>query len=343
MARMQEPDEARADAIGEAALVAHLVVEPRAERAAAEDVVDDVGGHEVRIAAGDAATAEHHRGLRHVEIDHDAAAQPLHFDVGDRRQVGLRGQASERAIDKPAGGGRIDVADDAELQRVARKHAAHIAAHVVDGDRRRRFRACRCPSDRRDGLEMPLAQKLRPAMSFGLVLCRCRREIIWRAHALDRGAVEARLGQREPEQVERLVLVLGQRPQGAADIVAGRAQLQLDRLALQPVLEGGGVEIAGAFVERCDRHLGEPGLVGWILRGAAPDREIHRDQRHGRVAHQPEFDAAGAYDALDLGGCGGCREAPPASARQAAPERAAPRIVWRMCFVTSDRPSRPFA
>ena len=176
---------------------------------------------------------------------------PCIVDVGDRRQVGLRGQAAERAIDQPAGGRRIDVADDAELERVARKHAAHIAAHVVDGDLRDTFRACRCPGDRRDDPGNALAHQLWPAMSFGLVLCALQaRDHLARARARPRKLSKRGLVSASREQVERLVLVLRQRPQGAADIIAGRAQLQLDRLALQPVLEGVGVEIAGAFVER---------------------------------------------------------------------------------------------
>ena len=78
--------------------------------------------------------------------------------------------------------------------------------------------------------------------------------------------IEARLVEREPQQVERLVLVLLQRAQRAAHVLAAGANLQLDRLALHAGMEGGAVEIAGAFVERRDRHLGEPGLVVWVLR-----------------------------------------------------------------------------
>ena len=50
-----------------------------------------------------------------------------------------------------------------------------------------------------------------------------------------------------------------------------------------------------------DRHVGEPGLSSGSCVGAAAEREFDRDQRHGAVAHEPGFDAAGADDALDLG------------------------------------------
>ena len=52
-------------------------------------------------------------------------------------------QRAEGPVDQPAGGRGVDVADDADLERVAREHAAHIVPHVVGGDARRRFRACR--------------------------------------------------------------------------------------------------------------------------------------------------------------------------------------------------------
>ena len=103
--------------------------------------------------------------------------------------------------------------------------------------------------------------------------------------------IEARLVQRQPQQVEGLVLVLLQRPQRAAHGFAAGADLQLDRLALHAGMEGGAVEVAGAFVERRDRHFGKAALVLGILHGAAAERELDRDQRHGAVAHEPEFDA----------------------------------------------------
>src|SRR6476619_5646347 len=56
-----EPDQAVRNPVGEATLLAYLAIEARRERAAAEDMVDDVGGHEVAIIAGNPRAAEIHR------------------------------------------------------------------------------------------------------------------------------------------------------------------------------------------------------------------------------------------------------------------------------------------
>ena len=75
------------DAIGEAALLAHLLGEPRGEAAAAEDVVHDIGGEEIGIVALDAVMAEQHHALRDVAIDDDgrAAGPPVRPRRCDRQ------------------------------------------------------------------------------------------------------------------------------------------------------------------------------------------------------------------------------------------------------------------
>ena len=80
-----------------------------------------------------------HRGLRNVEIDHDAAAEPLRRDARDRQQLGLGRQRAEGVVDEPAGGRGIDVADHRDLERIAREHALDVAAKIVGGDVRHRL------------------------------------------------------------------------------------------------------------------------------------------------------------------------------------------------------------
>src|SRR5207245_9984905 len=84
-----EPKEAARDAVSEPARLPHLEIKRRGERAAAENVVDDIGGHEIGIAAGNARPAEIHHCLRHVEIDDDAAAQSLRYDWRERLELGF--------------------------------------------------------------------------------------------------------------------------------------------------------------------------------------------------------------------------------------------------------------
>ena len=74
-------------AVGQAALFAHFPVKPRREAAAAQNMIDDIRGHEIRIVARDALPAESDHRLRHVDIDHDAAAKPVRCRVGDRLEI----------------------------------------------------------------------------------------------------------------------------------------------------------------------------------------------------------------------------------------------------------------
>ena len=120
------------------------------------------------------------------------------------------------------------------------------------------------------------------------------------AHALDRVGVEARRG-RAPAAAARTPR-RGARAACAASRGNDRGSAlkpQLDRVALEPLLERLGVELAGALVEQRGDHVGDAGLVGRVLAGAAAEGEVHGDQRHRRLAHQPGLDAARADDALD--------------------------------------------
>src|SRR5262249_34229159 len=98
-----EPDQAVGNAIGEAPLFPHLDVEPRGEGAAAEDVIDDIGRHEVGIAARKSRAAEMHYRLRHIEVDDDAAAEPLRDDRATGVSSALAGSAPKvRSMSAPA-------------------------------------------------------------------------------------------------------------------------------------------------------------------------------------------------------------------------------------------------
>ena len=119
------------------------------------------------------------------------------------------------------------------------------------------------------------------------------------ADDLDSGRIEARRGERQTQIVERLVPILHQRAQRAAQRVVLRLEAELDGLALEAIVKGAGVEIAGAFIEqRSDQGRGA-GFAGRILSRAADEDEIDGDERDRRLAHQPGLDAAGAHHALD--------------------------------------------
>jgi hypothetical protein len=119
------------------------------------------------------------------------------------------------------------------------------------------------------------------------------------ARAFHRVRIEPRLGQRQPQIVEGLVAIVLEGPQSAAQKVTPRPEVELDGLALEPVLEGRGIVRPGALVEQAGRHVGHARLVGGILVGAAGEGKLHGDQRQSAVAHQPGFDAAGAHHPFD--------------------------------------------
>ena len=80
------------------------------------------------------------------------------------------------------------------------------------------------------------------------------------AHLLERRGIEARLGQREPQEIESAVAIAGQRLQRAAEAVEPGVEGQLHREVVLAGLEGIGVEIAGAFVEHAGEEMASPGL-----------------------------------------------------------------------------------
>ena len=195
--------------------------------------------------------------------------RPCGSTSGDRREIGLRRQRAEDAIEQLAGRRGVDVADDGDLELVARQHAPGIGAQIVGGDVR-------------DGFERAVAAApvgmvgeggLPPACGWrccsGWWSRAAAPAIIWArtrstASASKRGSVE-----RQPQQVEGFVAVLVQHAQRAAEIVAAGAEAQLDRVLLEPLLERLGVEVAGAFVEQAAARLADAGLAGGVLAGAA--------------------------------------------------------------------------
>ncbi len=120
------------------------------------------------------------------------------------------------------------------------------------------------------------------------------------AHALQRIGIEARLGQRQPQQIEGLVAMLVKGAQGPMEIIATDAKAQLDGVLLQPLVIGLAVEIAGALVEHVGGQIGGARLIGFVLAGSAMEGVIQRHQRHRLLAHQPGHDAGRADDTLDL-------------------------------------------
>src|SRR5690606_21122812 len=110
--RMVERCEIAVNGVAEAPLLAHLLGQPRGEAAAAEDMVHDVGGNEVRMVTLEAGVAELDLGLRDVHRDDPADGPRLHLGFGNlAERRGLR-QRTEGLVELRRQRRSIDVADD---------------------------------------------------------------------------------------------------------------------------------------------------------------------------------------------------------------------------------------
>ena len=307
------------DRIGEPALLAHFLVEPR-RRSAAEDVIDDIGRHETRIVALDAGAAKHHHGLRHVERNEGALRRPGGFDIGHRGQAGAGRQAAEGLVEQLAERGRIDIADHGNSKRVPRQHAAGIILEIGDVDFGYAFqRAAGRPAigmvAEGDFQEFASGKRVRA----GGVAAQAGKHL--GANPFDVGGIEMRRCQRHPQQVERFVAVVLEHAQRPAERVARRGKGKFDGAALEPFVEGLGIQIARALIEQIGDQVADAGLVGRVLCGAAGEGVFHRDQRHGGVLHEPRLDSSGRHQLLDFGGGMGWRRCQRSHREQGAADQ----------------------
>ena len=200
---------------------------------------------------------------------------PRGLAFGDRRELGLRRQRAEHAVEQLAGVVGVDVADDGDLERVAREHAPRIVVQVVGGDARHRSRACRCSAavgmvrETRSPTSARLAMLVRDWWSRAAAPTASGRGCARppRRRSAARSAPAA--ADRTPRRWCSL-----QRAQRAVEVVAADREAELDGVVLEPLVERLGVELAGAFVEQVGGHVGDAGLVGRVLAGAAAEGEI---------------------------------------------------------------------
>ena len=211
--------------------------------------------------------------------------------IRHRGEIRFRRQRTEGGVEQLAGGLRIDVADHGDFQRVLRQHALRIVFQIGGLDDRQAFhrsvRRARIGM-RAIGLLPEFAARNRDRI--GGFAARVGDHL--RTHALQRLGVEPRGCQRQLQEAESFVAMLLEHLHRAAQIVARGREGHLDGAALQPFVEGLGIQISRAFVQRVGGEAAGAGFVGGVLRRAAGEGIFHRDQRHGGVLNQPGFNAA---------------------------------------------------
>ena len=181
--------------------------------------------------------AELRHRLRHVHHDDLARGPERRGGVGDRRERGVLRQCAEHMIEGAAESFGVDVADHGDDQPVAGEDAADVVLEVPrpDGGDRRHGALDRAP------IGMVLEGEAVPGERghrFRIVLVEFQPGNDLRLHALDRVRIEARLRQRQAQQVEGLVLVGREHLHIAEHHVAARVEVDAHGKRLQALLEG---------------------------------------------------------------------------------------------------------
>ena len=273
-----------------------------------------IGGHEVRVVAGDAGdrrTSPPPAARR--DRPRCGCRAPAISTSADRRQLGLGGQRRRTC------GRSACRRSPHRCRRRSRSSACRAQARGAHSRCRSStvmfaapIRACRCPGGRRDDRETPWPTSCGWRCRSGSWSRAAGAQIIWarmRSTALGcRSAARSSASRSRSKASSRFSR---QRPQACRGYNRGWR----GAAARSPCAPGA----PGTPWRRVRRRLRRavatviwrrpacrPG-PGWSRRGT----RIHRDQRHRRVAHQPGFDAARADDALDLGGL---RQAPRSAA-----------------------------
>src|SRR5579872_1051716 len=146
----------------------------------------------------------------------------------------MRRQRAEYAVEHGLDGLGVDIADHRDFQMIARQILVRKSLQIVDADASHRFqRAADRPAIGMAGIRgLPPAQAGK--IAWALELPAQPRESL-RAVELDILGVEARRRERQPQVIERLVLVLDKRAQRAVDLLATGAEAQVHGFAVEPI------------------------------------------------------------------------------------------------------------
>src|SRR5690606_24671214 len=118
------------------------------------------------------------------------------------------------------------------------------------------------------------------------------------AHALDGGLVEMRAVQRVVKQRKRQVAIGHRRLERTVKRIASDPETHRDGIGVERVLERFGIALARAFVEKRRQQIADTLLAFGIELGAALDRELQRDDRHGRILYRPDRQARRRFNFL---------------------------------------------
>ncbi len=322
------------DRVGEPALLAHLLHQPRGEPAAADELVEHEGRQEVGILARHGRKPEHRDRLRDVHRDPFLGAL-ARLCQGNGQDLGLLRQLAEHVVEQLAELFRRDIADGNHLEIAAREDPLAIGLEILARDRLHGLgRALGGPR-----VGMAGKRHREPLLGRHLLGIAIRVDEVGEqlaADAFDRIRVEARLGERQLEQLRRFCAVLRQRLEVAVEGIARILEAHAHRQAFHLLLEVARRDVACAFVEHRRKVVCHPVLTRRILRVSALERELERKQRVFVRFDEPRLESAGAGDFFDFHGVSGPGKGETESEHQKgerhcradARERTAKHIHW---------------
>jgi hypothetical protein len=216
--------------------------------------------------------------MRHVELHHDPPATGLQRDSRYAGEFAACGQCAEHAVERLTEGRRVGVADGGDLQVCAREHAVHVGPQLLCRYQRHRFgRATVRPGIGVPGERHPPPRPGGDGIRVAGLAPQGGQNL--RAHAIDRVGIEPRLVERQPQQVETLILAITQHADRAVELIARHGETHLQRVFLDAPLEGFGVKLAGAIVKQRSHHVAGARFRLRVFVGAATEGKIPGNDR----------------------------------------------------------------
>ena len=114
--------------------------------------------------------------------------------------------------------------------------------------------------------------------------------------------------------MNELVAVLGERLKRSRYVIVGRIDGHLGREVFQAILEGFGIEIAGAFIEHPGGERRNPGLALRVLSSSPGEAKLQAQDRSAMILDKPSLYTFFADDFLNLHGA--CWKCGPKKQRQ---------------------------
>ena len=271
---------------------------------AAEDLVGNEGGKEIRIVAGDARVTEDGDGLRDVEGDHGDAAVDGQLGLGGKRWA-FGGQVAEECVEDVAEVRGRNIAGRADVDMGAGERAGVGLDQVV-------------PCQGCDGFDGAfivggvgvvtedggIEGLPRDRTGVGRVGTETGEDLA--ANALDGVLIKTGREQRLADKRDHLAPVFGQKADRDVEAIVIDAERDAGGEIVTGRCKGACVHLPCALVEEAGHQVGRAAFAGQIEGRAAEKAKFERGEGDRGLFDEPRLDTAGRGDLLNVdGGTGG--------------------------------------